>query len=264
MNQPTATCTVVIPCYNGQEDLAAAVASVRGQSFEDYHLVLVDDASTDETLPLIRRLAEGDPRTTVVALGTNGGRSAARNRGTEATRGPYLAFLDQDDTYHPDFLRETAAILAGVPYLDRVKVLPNLSMELDPVRYKAVQNSLVTTSLFRREAFDFIGGWPESEIFRSHAHAGEDVALEELFRVCFNSAWLNKELYNYTRRPGNTFDQFLARSQVEGGQLGFTEATIEDDEVLLQEIARLKRSLHDRMQAVCRRHGHAAGLERLP
>jgi glycosyltransferase involved in cell wall biosynthesis len=263
MNAPRATCTVVIPCYNGQEHLAAAVESVLAQSFDDFHLVLVDDASTDETLPLMRRLADTEPRISVVALAANCGRSAARNRGAEAAHGPYLAFLDHDDTYHPDFLRETVAILSNLPPVDRVKVLPNISIELDPARYNAAKNSLVTTSLVRREAFNFIGGWPESDIFRRHAHAGEDVAFEELFATCFNTAWLNRKLYNYTHRPGNTFDQFLARTVVEAGELKFTEATVGDDRQVAQEIVRLQQVFRDRIRALCHERGRQHGLERL-
>jgi succinoglycan biosynthesis protein ExoO len=86
MPLPHATCTVVIPCFDGQAYLEAAVRSVQRQTFRDYHLVLVDDASRDGTLALARRLAAEDPRITVVALAKNRSRSAARNRGAEATR----------------------------------------------------------------------------------------------------------------------------------------------------------------------------------
>jgi glycosyltransferase involved in cell wall biosynthesis len=236
MNPPGATCTVVIPCYNGREHLGAAVESVLAQSFGNFHLVLVDDASTDDSLSLMYRLAEHRPQISVVAQAVNGGRSAARNRGVEATRGPYLAFLDHDDAYHPDFLRETTTILNNLPHVDRVKVLPELDFDLDPVRYNAAKNSLVTTSLVRRDAFHFIGGWPESDVFRRHAHAGEDVAFEELFSSCFDTAWLNQKLYRYTRRPGNTFDQFLARTTVEGGELRFIGGAASDDAELQHEI----------------------------
>jgi glycosyltransferase involved in cell wall biosynthesis len=263
MSLPEATATVVIPCYNGAADLPAAVASVLAQTFQDYRLVLVDDASTDETPRVMRRLAEGNPRISVVRLAENRGRAAARNRGAQATRGPYLAFLDHDDTYHPDFLRQTVAVLSSLPQFDRVKVLPRISIELDPLRYAAVKNSLVTTSLVRREAFDFIGGWPESAVFKSHVHAGEDVAFELLFAACFDTAWLSQELYNYTHRPGNSLDRFLARSKVEGGKLISTGEAAEQDQALANEVARLKRLLRTRVRALSLDHGRQHGLERL-
>jgi glycosyltransferase involved in cell wall biosynthesis len=263
MSLPEATATVVIPCYNGAADLAAAVASVEAQTFADYQLVLVDDASTDGTLEVMRRLAAGKPKTSVVALEANCGRAAARNRGALATRGAFLAFLDHDDTLHPEFLRATVQVLGSLPRHDRVKVLPNISIELDSLRYEAVKNSLVTTSLIRREAFDFIGGWPESDVFKSHVHAGEDVAFELLFAACFDTAWLAHKLYNYTHRPGNSLDRFLARSKIEGGKLVSTASAAEADDEIAKEIARLKRLLRSRVRNLLLENGRQQGWRRL-
>jgi glycosyltransferase involved in cell wall biosynthesis len=250
MTLPSAICTVVIPCYNGQRELAAAVDSVRAQVFNDYHLVLVDDASTDGTLDLMRRLAENQPGTTVVALPQNSGRSAARNRGADATQGPLLAFLDHDDTYHPHFLRDTALALQSNPLLDRVKVSPNVSIELDPLRYEAVANSLTTTAVVRRAAFNFMGGWPDSPLFRTHVHAGEDVAFEQLFGCCFTTARLPQKLYNYMHRPDNALARFLARSIVENGKLRSTHEASEEDKQLFREIERFRGLLAQRVRAI--------------
>src|SRR5207253_2468449 len=94
---PVVTCTIVIPCYNAEPYLEAAVDSVLAQTYQDYHLVLVDDASQDATLALAHRLARDRAKISVVALPENRGRCFARNAGTEVTRGPYVCFLDQDD-----------------------------------------------------------------------------------------------------------------------------------------------------------------------
>jgi glycosyltransferase involved in cell wall biosynthesis len=239
---PYATCTVVIPCYNGEPYLEAAVGSVRAQTYQDYHLVLVDDASQDGTRALAYRLARTRPNTTVVELPENRGRSFARNRGTEMTRGPYVAFLDQDDTYHPDFLRRTAAALSQAPLLDAIKVLPNIAIEIDPLRYSAVANSLATTMLLRRTAFEVCGGWPEGEVFRQHSGGCEDIAFQKLFGFCFNTGVLPQQLYNYVHRPGNALDRFLSRSSVVGGSVVFSGGG-EWDQKVRAEIQRLTKLL---------------------
>jgi glycosyltransferase involved in cell wall biosynthesis len=263
MTQPFATCTVVVPCYNGAAELEPAVASVLAQTFADFHLVLVDDASTDGTLALMRRLADAQPRITVLALPENGGRSRARNLGALSTRGPFVAFLDHDDTYHPEFLSEAVRVLGEMPEMDRVKVLPRVSIDLDPLRYQAVANSLVTTSLTRREAFDFIGGWPEGEVFRGHEHAGEDVAFELLFGTCFATALLQKQLYNYFHRPGNSLDRFLKRSVIKDGALASTEAGTESDKALAAEYTRLRMRLRQRIRLLCLQVGRERGLRNI-
>jgi glycosyltransferase involved in cell wall biosynthesis len=244
---PHATCTVVIPCYDGEPYLEAAVRSVWAQSFPDYHLVLVDDASRDGTRALARRLAAESPRPTLVELPENRGRCFTRNRGAEVTRGPYLAFLDQDDTYHPDFLQAAVRHLSRSPALDAVKMQPNITVDIDPVRYKAVANSLATTMLLRRTAFEFVGGWPEGAAFRRHLGGCEDVAFQQLFSSCFNIGVTEQKLYNYTRRPGNGLDQFLARSGVVEGRVVFHDAW-EDDSWVAAEVQHLRRLLRERIR----------------
>ena len=255
MELPYAECTVVIPCHDGEPYLEAAVASVLAQSFRSFHLVLVDDASRDGTGELARRLAEKAPNITAIGLPENRGRSYARNRGAEAARGPYVTFLDQDDTYHPEFLRVTTSILSGSPGLDAVKVLPNLSIEIDPVQYGAVAGSLATTMLMRRSAFEVIGGWPEGMIFRQHPGGCEDIALQQLFGLYFNVGLIPEKLYQYNHRPGNALDRFLSRSSVVDGSLVFQEEGLEDDRKAGMEVQRLAQELRERVRQTLLRAG---------
>jgi glycosyltransferase involved in cell wall biosynthesis len=221
---------------------------VLAQTFRDYHLVLVDDGSRDGTAALARRLAQNQPRITVVELPENRGRCFARNRGAEATRGPYVAFLDQDDAYHPDFLRATADLLARRPELDAAKVLPDVTVEVDPVRYGMVANSLATTMLLRRPAFEFIGGWAEGAAFRQHPGGCEDIVLQKLFSYCFRTGVLQAKLYRYSWRPGNALDRFLSGSRVVDGRVIMAERCKEDEQVI-REMQRLRARLRERVRA---------------
>jgi glycosyltransferase involved in cell wall biosynthesis len=184
---------------------------------------------------------------TVIELPENRGRSFARNRGTEVVRGPYVAFLDHDDTYHPDFLRVTTSALSQSPHLDAVKVLPNVSIAIDPVRYRAVAGSLATTMLMRRPAFEFISGWPQSTVFRQHPGSCEDIALQQLFSYCFNTGVIDRQLYNYSHRPGNALDRFFSRSSVVEGRVVFHDG-FEDDAKVNAEIRRLTGLLRQRLR----------------
>ena len=80
------------------------MASVRAQDFEDWEILLIDDASTDGSPALARALAAADPRIQLLTLPENGGPAAARNAGIRAARGRYIAFVDADDLWRPQKL----------------------------------------------------------------------------------------------------------------------------------------------------------------
>jgi GT2 family glycosyltransferase len=96
--------SVVMPVWNRSAMLRRAVESVQRQSFTDWELVVVDDGSTDDTPFVLQGLAAFDPRIRVIHE-SRSGVSHARNRAIEAARGRYIAFLDSDNVWEPDFLQ---------------------------------------------------------------------------------------------------------------------------------------------------------------
>lgn len=102
--------SIVMPCYNSARHLPASVGSVLAQTFSTWELIVVNDGSTDGSADWLA--TQTDPRIRVVSQ-PNQGVSAARNAGLQLARAPYLAFLDADDTWSPDFLaRMHMAVLA--------------------------------------------------------------------------------------------------------------------------------------------------------
>lgn len=99
----TAPVTVVIPCFCCAETIERAVASVAAQTARPAEVILIDDASPDRTLDVLRRLQADHPPgwIQIVELSVNGGPSVARNRGWDLATGTYIAFLDADDSWHP-------------------------------------------------------------------------------------------------------------------------------------------------------------------
>ena len=106
---PTALVSVIMPTHNRLGVLESAVASVQAQHHEDWELIVVDDASNDGTPEYVRGL--DDERINLVSLPENRGVAGARNAGLEAARGELIAYLDSDNTWHPDYLRVMAGIL---------------------------------------------------------------------------------------------------------------------------------------------------------
>ena len=94
--------SVVLPTYNRASTLPRAIASILGQGWREFELLVIDDGSSDGTAELVGAI--DDPRVRYVRQPKNGGVSAARNRGVELARGEWIAFQDSDDEWLPDFL----------------------------------------------------------------------------------------------------------------------------------------------------------------
>jgi len=93
----------VIPVYNAEPWLEACVVSALAQTQVHVEVICVDDGSTDRSREILRRLAQADPRVTIIDQ-PNSGQSVARNRGLDAATGRYLVYLDSDDYWSADVL----------------------------------------------------------------------------------------------------------------------------------------------------------------
>ena len=101
--------TVLMTVYNGVSFLRDAIESVLGQTFDDFEFLIIDDASTDESVRFIR--AYDDARIRLVLNSPNIGQAASLNKGLEHARGEYVARLDQDDACLPDRLQAQVKLL---------------------------------------------------------------------------------------------------------------------------------------------------------
>lgn len=102
--------SVIIPVYNRAQWIGRAIRSALVQGVDDCEVIVVDDASEDDTVGAVR--GEFGDAVRIIELGQNGGVSAARNRGIEAARGEWLAFLDSDDEWLADKLLKQRHALA--------------------------------------------------------------------------------------------------------------------------------------------------------
>jgi len=95
--------TIVMPAYNAQYFIEKTIQSVQSQSFKDWKLVVVDDCSSDNTVKIVKNIAQYDSRVSLIELETNfGGPAGPRNVGVASAKTDLVAFLDADDIWHPD------------------------------------------------------------------------------------------------------------------------------------------------------------------
>jgi glycosyltransferase involved in cell wall biosynthesis len=104
--------SIVTAVRNRPNQVLEAVASVKAQTLDSWELIVVDDGSDDTTPDGVEAVARLDPRITVLRRGGEGV-SAARNAGAAVARGRYLAWLDSDNTWLPDFLETMVKALSG-------------------------------------------------------------------------------------------------------------------------------------------------------
>jgi glycosyltransferase involved in cell wall biosynthesis len=112
LNQAQPRISVVIPLYNKQAYVERAVASVLQSGYPAHDVIVVDDGSTDDGPQ--RVAAMGDPRVRLIRQ-PNGGVAAARNRGISEAGGDYVAFLDADDYWTPEYLPAIVDLIARFP-----------------------------------------------------------------------------------------------------------------------------------------------------
>ena len=96
--------SIITPMYKGEAFVGETIESVLRQTYADWEMIIVDDCSPDggAGIRVVRQYA--DPRIRLVESKVNKGSSGARNIALREARGRYIAFLDSDDVWHPDFL----------------------------------------------------------------------------------------------------------------------------------------------------------------
>ncbi|RYZ08854.1 MAG: glycosyltransferase [Myxococcales bacterium] len=112
LDQPAGElCSVVIPTHNRAKLVARAIRSVQAQTYTAWELIVVDDASTDDTAQAVEPLLS--ERIRYLRQPRNAGAAAARNAGARAARGRYITFLDSDDEGLPTWLEQLMGMVTS-------------------------------------------------------------------------------------------------------------------------------------------------------
>lgn len=200
--------SVVIPSYNRGHAIAACIDSVLAQTLQDFEIVVVDDASRDDTRAQVAAIR--DPRVRYLAHAHNRGGAAARNTGVQAARGDFIAFLDSDDSWAPRKLERQIACLGergpeyGVVYTwfigrdkDGCEVSrSDHSLDGSVAEALLVANHVGTFSsiVVRRDLLERVGGLDEE--LRSCQDWDLSVRLSRVTKLCCVEDYLVSYLHN--------------------------------------------------------------------
>jgi glycosyltransferase involved in cell wall biosynthesis len=108
--------SVIMPVYNGEKFVRETIDSVLNQTYQNFEFIIVNDGSIDSTQQIIS--SYDDKRIVLLNLTRNQGVSNARNRGTDISKGEFIAFCDADDLYDPGRLQTQLDFLTGNPAVD--------------------------------------------------------------------------------------------------------------------------------------------------
>lgn len=196
--------SVIIPLYNKAKYIGRTLASVLGQTWQDFEVIVVDDGSTDDGGAVVQ--ACGDPRVRLIRQ-ANQGPGAARNRGIRLSAGSYLTFLDADDEWLPGFLKRAVDVLSDTDecpvfvtnhflgegadtYLEHHPNLPlrghcALPTDAPPETVKACIDLFAQgAAVVRREVTDHLGGYCEGGTYGEDAYLWLRVLLNYPLCVC--------------------------------------------------------------------------------
>jgi len=192
--------SIVLPTYNGARYLREAIQSCLEQTYPHWELILVDDASTDETPAIIEEYVSLDTRVQALRHNYNRKLPAALNTGFAAARGDYLTWTSNDNRYRPQALATLVAFLEERPDVDVVysdyTVIDEMGQPLRTVQVEApdvlpFRNPIGACFLYRAAVAQKVGTYAE-ELFRAEDY---DFWLRAS-GVC-KLAPLHEDLYEY-------------------------------------------------------------------
>ena len=187
--------SIIMPVYNTEQYVKTAIQSVLNQTYTDWELILVNDASTDNSLEILKEFQRLDKRIQVIDIPQNSGASHARNIGMKLAKGDYLSFLDSDDFWDPIFLISLISkieqntninfIYSGFDEFDEKGNIINVQNQ-----YKAGKfNAFIHKSGELRFPFDMDSFMVKRELIEKF-----DITFPEEYQICEDTCFLLKIL----------------------------------------------------------------------
>jgi len=179
--------SIITPAYNGEKFIERAIKSVLWQTFNDWELIIVDDASTDQTVEIIKRYCEKDKRIKLIELKENtGGPAIPRTIACKEAKGELIAFLDQDDIFYPEYLELKVKYFEEHPEVD---ILYSLAWTFDEESKKIInyEHGGPVNTMVRKKVIE------EGEYFKPEQNGVDEIGM--LYRYLFK----NEENYHKSR-----------------------------------------------------------------
>jgi glycosyltransferase involved in cell wall biosynthesis len=242
--------SIGLPVYNGQETIKRALGSLVDQTYENIEIIVSDNASTDRTLHLCKRILRDHPKARILEQPTNCGPHANFAAVLDAAQGEFFMWAADDDSWHPDFVRRMMDELQSNPSACVAMCGTDLRDEagkrIDVIRFegRADPNGLPPSRLGAlvltpRKYNYFIYGLYRTEILRKGMKTfppvlGGDRIFVAQFAIGHRFRYVDDLLYRRTDRPKHRdgYKREEAKAEVRFGQVKAFARTIAASEVL--------------------------------
>ncbi|CAB3768519.1 glycosyltransferase family 2 protein [Paraburkholderia solisilvae] len=251
--------SIVMANYNGARWLIDAIRSVQAQTLRNWELLIADDASTDDSLRIMRAAAADDTRIVVLPAERNQGPSGARNRALDVARGQWITIVDSDDLITPRRLEtmvEAARRDGAMIVADDLRIVDE-DGALTPRTLLALQGKQTcdAVGLVKNDAFGYLQPMfdrraIEGVRYDEHLRVGEDFYFLLRVLAAHGSMTLYPEMGYLYRQRTRSLSKGVARQALEGMLVAdqrFRAGAQRASESLLSELERRRRSLTTRL-----------------
>ncbi|MBD0384331.1 glycosyltransferase [Paenibacillus sedimenti] len=209
--------TVMLPSYNAGRYLKEAVQSVFDQTYTNWKLIIVDDASTDNSIDTIQKFLK-DPRVTLIRNPQNLGQSKSQNVALQLVDTPYVIQLDADDLFFPNTIErlkqeadkqseDVAVFYGNFMYIgDGMKKGKKKAHIRRYRQFKdgydfLLEDCTVRPRFYRTSALKRVGGWPTDDPYEGRYIEDRSIILR-LFEY-YRCRWVDETLYKYRKHSSN-------------------------------------------------------------
>ena len=208
--------SIITPAYNAEKYIKDTIESVIAQTYTNWEMIIVDDASVDNTKNIIKFYKEKDKRIKLIALNKNQGVANARNTAIENAKGQYIAFLDADDIWQGEKLQKQIQILQT----NNVDITYTAYLMIDEtgktIKKRSVKETLKLKDLLKENSIIFSSVVCEKEIindknFKSEWYHEDYIFLLDLAKESKTFKGINEGLTRYrVHQRGRSFNKKTA------------------------------------------------------
>jgi len=222
--------SIVLPVYNGEKYLEEAILSCLNQTYTNLELVVVDDASTDNSLKIAREFRVKDSRIKILVNQNNLSLPKSLNVGHDHAMGDYITWTSDDNILKPDFLLE---LYSTIKHEESDVVYSNFDVIWEDGSFKREQiaesitgmlfgNVIGASFLYKREVYKGINGYAENLFL------AEDYNFFLLASLSYKFTYLNKNLYKYRIHPSSLSSDIQTKKDYHSKHTGAITSMFEE------------------------------------